>query len=170
MRASNQQYSGYDPPPGKTLNSLTCAGTARFFEPWRFELIGAHVGGALVGRRGWALTQGGALQTEQSPLHRAADNGDLEVVRSLLEAGADKDASFNVVGAVFHSRFDNSEISTYVKRLSPIGPPQKSGTKRGWPVKCPGWDTFEQPEHTLFGLARFSSWGQWQERAPSVVN
>jgi ankyrin repeat protein len=63
------------------------------------------VGGAPVGRRSQALTRGGALQNGPTPLQDAAGKGDLEVVRSLLKAGANKDATGNTalarVGAIF---------------------------------------------------------------------
>ena len=44
-----------------------------------------------MGRRGRALTRGGALQTP--PLRHAAGQGEVEVVRSLLEAGASNDVT-----------------------------------------------------------------------------
>ena len=61
--------------------------------------------GALVRRRVRALTRGGAPQDGRTPLRVAAGKGDLEVVRSLLAGGANKDSTGNNplawVGAVF---------------------------------------------------------------------
>ena len=71
-----------------------------FSGPLRFELIGAHVGGALVGRRGLALTRGGAPQAP--PLRHAAGKGELKVARSQLEVGPNKGATaMPRVGVVF---------------------------------------------------------------------
>ena len=64
-----------------------------------------------MGRRGWVLTRGGAPQFEITPLHVAAGEGGLEVAQSLLEAGANKNATaLPLVGAPFYSRFTNSEM------------------------------------------------------------
>ncbi|KAJ1485874.1 ankyrin repeat-containing domain protein [Baffinella frigidus] len=57
------------------------------------ENKGAHVGGALVGRRGRVLTRGGAPQGGYTPLWLASSENHLDVVRFLLEAdGVDKNA------------------------------------------------------------------------------
>ena len=89
----------------KKVNNPTGEGAASFSGPLRFELIGAHAGRAPVRRRCRALTWWGASQNGPTPLHDAAGKGDLEVVRSLLAAGANKDARGNTalawVGAVF---------------------------------------------------------------------
>ena len=77
------------------MNSPTGEGAAIFCGPLRLELIGAHVVGALVRRRGRALTRWGAPQSGHTPLHVAAGKGDLEVVRSLLAGGANKDSTGN---------------------------------------------------------------------------
>ena len=47
-------------------------------------------------RKGWVLTQGCAPQVGWTPLHMAADSGNLEVARALVQAGADITAKNNV--------------------------------------------------------------------------
>ena len=59
----------------------------------------AHVGGAQLGRRGRVLMRGRGPQSGETPLHIAASRhteGNIEVVRALLEAGADITAKNNV--------------------------------------------------------------------------
>ena len=92
----NRLHSGYDPPLPLKLNSPPSRDPVGFFDSGGLKTQGRTWGGARVVRRRRWLTTGGAPQLGYTPLHLAAREGHPEVVRALVEAGADVTAKSKV--------------------------------------------------------------------------